>query len=94
MAEQMSTQKDLTDLKELVRSKSKIFEKASQGVKQALETVEINNQWKNNNYKELSRYLNRMNYKDLQNIEDDIIIWYLENFYNHLENFIVNDGFE
>jgi aminopeptidase N len=42
----MSTQKELRELKDLVTLKSKEFEKSSQGVKQALETVELNNQWK------------------------------------------------
>lgn len=56
----MSTQKELNELKELVASKPIEFQKATQGVKQALETVELNNQWKINNYMEFSRRLNRM----------------------------------
>ncbi|XP_070497871.1 aminopeptidase N-like [Chironomus tepperi] len=60
LAEQMSTQKELTDLKDLVTKKAKEFEKSTQGVKQALEVVELNNQWKLNNYFSLARNLNRM----------------------------------
>lgn len=60
LAEQMSTQKELRELKDLVASKPNEFEKATQGVKQALETVELNNQWKINNYMDFSRRLNRM----------------------------------
>lgn len=56
----MSTQKELRELKDLVTMKSKAFEKASQGVKQALETVELNNQWKINNYLPLVSRLNLM----------------------------------
>lgn len=60
LAEQMSTQKDYRELKDLITSKQKAFEKATQGVKQALETVELNNQWKINMYMDLSRRLNNM----------------------------------
>lgn len=56
----MSTAKDLRELKELIESKPKAFEKATQGVKQALETVTLNNQWKLGTYMDLSRRLNRM----------------------------------
>jgi hypothetical protein len=56
----MSTQKELTDLKDLVTKKAKEFEKSTQGVKQALEVVELNNQWKLNNYFSLASNLNRM----------------------------------
>ena len=60
LAEQMSSTKELRELKDLVTMKQKAFEKATQGVKQALETIEINNQWKINNYMDLQRRLNRM----------------------------------
>lgn len=65
----MSTQKELRELKELVTMKSKAFEKSSQGVKQALETVELNNQWKINNYLLLVTRLNHM--RTLQVDDDD-----------------------
>lgn len=65
----MSTQKELRELKELVTMKSKAFEKSSQGVKQALETVELNNQWKINNYLLLVSRLNHI--RALQDFEDD-----------------------
>lgn len=56
----MSTAKDLRELQDLIAAKPKAFEKATQGVKQALETVALNNQWKINTYMDLSRRLNRM----------------------------------
>lgn len=56
----MSSQKDLRELKDLIMMKKKAFEKSTQGVKQALETVELNNQWKINMYMDLSRRLNNM----------------------------------
>lgn len=60
LADQMSSEKDLRELKDLVTSKQKTFEKATLGVKQALETIELNNQWKISMYKDLSRRLNTM----------------------------------
>lgn len=68
LAEQMSTQKELTELKDLVSRKSKAFEKSTQGVKQALETVELNNQWKINNYMALAT---RLNYMRMRNFDYD-----------------------
>jgi hypothetical protein len=53
LADQMSSQKDLQELTDLVKSKEEQFEEASFAVKQALNTVELNNQWKRNNYKTL-----------------------------------------
>lgn len=70
LAEQMSTQKELRELKELVTMKEKAFEKSSQGVKQALETVELNNQWKINNYLPLVSRLNHLRVLDAET-EDD-----------------------
>ena len=56
----MSTQKDLAELRDLISHKPKVFEKATLGVKQALETVELNNQWKINVYMDLARKMNKM----------------------------------
>jgi hypothetical protein len=68
----MSTSKDLKELKDLIEGKQKAFEKASQGVKQALETVELNNQWKINMYMDLSRRLNNMRSRQFDfTLEDD-----------------------
>lgn len=64
----MSTQKDLRELKELVTMKSKAFEKSEQGVKQALETVELNNQWKINNY---LIFASRLNHMRAINVDED-----------------------
>lgn len=67
----MSTQKELTDLKDLVNRKPKEFEKATQGVKQAFEVVELNNQWKLNNYFAFATKLNRMIDPDTDFIVED-----------------------
>lgn len=78
----MSSQKELRELKDFVGSKQKAFEKATQGVKQALETVELNNQWKINMYMDLSRRLNHMLARNfdvtLEDEEEDQTkqIWY------------------
>lgn len=71
LAQQMSSQKDLRELKDLIDSKKKVFEKASQGVRQALEVVELNNQWKINNYMDLSRRLNHMELRNFDFTLDD-----------------------
>lgn len=75
LAEQMSSQKELRELKDLINLKQKTFEKATQGVKQALETVELNNQWKTNQFMDFSRRLNIMmgrNFKfDLEEFEEE-----------------------
>ena len=73
LAEQMSTQKELRELKDLISSKKAKFEKASQGVRQAIETIEINNQWKTNNYQDLSRYLTQINFKNSYSLDDDSV---------------------
>lgn len=67
----MSTTKDLRELKELIDSRPKAFEKSTQGVKQALETVELNNQWKINMYMDLSRRLNQMGGRNFDFTWDD-----------------------
>lgn len=65
LAEHMTTMKELTDLRNLVTEKPKVFEKASQGVKQALETIELNNQWKHNNYQQMARHLSTAIYRSM-----------------------------
>lgn len=99
LAEQMSTAKDLRELKDLITAKPKLFEKATQGVKQALETVALNNQWKINTYMDLSRRLNRMLLRDFDynDLDDDVEeeeekkdIWYfiLETFKRESQWFV------
>lgn len=56
----MSTQKELRELSDLITMKPKLFEKAKQSVAQAFEKVELNNQWKINNYLLLVSRLNHM----------------------------------
>lgn len=68
----MSSQKELRELKDLISMKQKAFEKATQGVRQALETVEINNQWKINMYMDLQRRLNRMLLRNFDYTLDDV----------------------
>lgn len=63
LAEQMSSMKELQELKDLIESKRTVFEKATQGVKQALETVEINLQWKSHGYTQMTRFLPLLNYR-------------------------------
>lgn len=63
LAEQMSSTRELQELKDLIDTKRSVFEKATQGVKQALETVEVNLQWKSRNYQEMARYLPLLNYR-------------------------------
>lgn len=60
----MSSQKEISELKDLFISKEKVFDKATQGVKQSLETVELNNQWKTTMYSDFQRRLNRMLLRD------------------------------
>jgi hypothetical protein len=69
----MSTDKDLRELKDLIDANPKAFEKATQGVKQALETVALNNQWKIGTYMDLSRRLNKMLLRnfDYSDMDDD-----------------------
>ncbi|XP_058833105.1 aminopeptidase N [Topomyia yanbarensis] len=63
LAEEMSTAKELEELKDLIDSKQAVFEKATQGVKQALEMVEINLQWKSTSYHQMARYLPQLTYR-------------------------------
>lgn len=63
LAEQMSSMKELQELKDLIESKRTVFEKATQGVKQALETVEINLQWKSYGYTQMTRFLPLLSYR-------------------------------
>lgn len=64
LAEQISTSDELFELKDLISSKKKIFEDVSQGVKQAIDNIEINIQWKTNKCDELTRYLTQINFND------------------------------
>lgn len=58
LANQMITTKEYDELKSFVENRTTIFEKATQGIKQSLETVEINSQWQAKNYKSIGRILN------------------------------------
>lgn len=69
LAEQISSPKELGEMRNLVESKPKVFEKAMQGVRQALETIELNNQWQTNNYQPFARLMNK-NFKNIKSFED------------------------
>ncbi|CAO1423722.1 unnamed protein product [Diamesa serratosioi] len=64
LAEHMSTLPEFHQMEDLFSSKKALFKDISQGVKQAIETIEINNQWRTNNYQDLSRYLTQFNFDD------------------------------
>lgn len=77
LAEQMSSEKEISELKQLFSTKEKVFDKATQGVKQSLETVIVNNQWKTTMYNDFQRRLNRMllrnfDYNDIDDDEEDL----------------------
>lgn len=57
LANQMSSAREYDGLKEFVKEQAKYFEKATNSVKQSLETVEINAQWHARNYKSIGRIL-------------------------------------
>uniref|UniRef100_A0A8D8EWM7 Aminopeptidase n=2 Tax=Culex pipiens TaxID=7175 RepID=A0A8D8EWM7_CULPI len=63
LAEHMASEKELQELKDLIDSKRTVFEHATQGVKQALETVEVNMKWKSASYGQMARYLPMLNYR-------------------------------
>jgi len=72
LAEQMSSTKELKELKDLIAAKPKTFEKAMQGVKQALETVSLNNQWKTNNLDDIGRRLNAISARNYDYEFEDV----------------------
>lgn len=59
----MSTMKERDELKNFVEKRANIFEKATQSVRQSLETVEINSQWQTKNYKSIGRILTEFSSK-------------------------------
>lgn len=61
----MSTLPELRKMKDLFSSKKQLFDKSAIGVRQAIETIENNNQWKTINYQELSQYLTQMSLGNL-----------------------------
>ncbi|ETN63860.1 protease m1 zinc metalloprotease [Anopheles darlingi] len=77
LAEQMASQKEMQELRALIDERAGLFEKATQGVKQALERVEVNARWKRLNYGQMMRFLPLLNQRRsalpdvLQLIDDD-----------------------
>lgn len=49
LADQMNTEHDFDDMKKFIEQNKPLFEKASEGIKRSLETIEINSQWKARN---------------------------------------------
>ncbi|XP_050098879.1 aminopeptidase N-like [Anopheles aquasalis] len=77
LAEQMASRKEMQELRALIDERAGLFEKATQGVKQALERVEVNAGWKRLNYDQMMRFLPLLNRRRsalpevLQLIDDD-----------------------
>lgn len=57
LANQMISAKERDELEAFVEKRSNVFEKATQSIKQSLETIEINSQWQAKNYKSIGRIL-------------------------------------
>ncbi|XP_050080101.1 aminopeptidase N-like [Anopheles maculipalpis] len=57
LAEQMFSAQEVQELNELIKKKTALFEKANQGVKQALETAQTNNKWAETNINKMERLL-------------------------------------
>uniref|UniRef100_A0A182SPU1 Aminopeptidase n=1 Tax=Anopheles maculatus TaxID=74869 RepID=A0A182SPU1_9DIPT len=57
LAEQMFSIKEVQELNELIQKKTTLFEKANQGVKQALETAQTNSKWAATNIHKMERLL-------------------------------------
>lgn len=53
----MFSSEELQELTDLIEQKAPIFEKANQGVKQALETAQTNNRWSKVNIDKMERLL-------------------------------------
>ncbi|XP_037950077.1 aminopeptidase N-like [Teleopsis dalmanni] len=57
LASQMASQRDYEYIKSFAEQNKKYLHKAEQSVRRALETIQINAQWKNRNYNEISERL-------------------------------------
>uniref|UniRef100_A0A182N0H6 Aminopeptidase n=1 Tax=Anopheles dirus TaxID=7168 RepID=A0A182N0H6_9DIPT len=57
LAEQMSSSEELRELDELIEKNATVFAKATQGVKQALETAQTNHRWTKTNLDKMARLL-------------------------------------
>lgn len=57
LADQMVHNTDYDELNNFFQNKSKIFSHVERSVKQSLETIRINSQWQQKNYKEIGRLL-------------------------------------
>ncbi|XP_052859646.1 aminopeptidase N [Anopheles cruzii] len=75
LAEQMSSLAEVQELRSLIDERGSIFDKATQGVKQAIETVEINARWKRINYAQMMRFLPLLSLRstnaDIMNLIED-----------------------
>lgn len=50
----------------------KVFEKATRAISQVLEKIEINQQWKERNYKSIGRYLEEYNKKHVREVPQSV----------------------
>lgn len=71
LADQMSSTIEYQEIQNLTTSNVEQFEKASLGVKQALEVIEINTQWQLHNYNDISTYLRKFSSDD-----DEVVVWF------------------
>lgn len=53
----MSSAEEAAELKEFVDQRPQTFVQNGKGIEQALETIEINSQWRQKNYQDIGRYL-------------------------------------
>uniref|UniRef100_A0A182VV47 Aminopeptidase n=1 Tax=Anopheles minimus TaxID=112268 RepID=A0A182VV47_9DIPT len=73
LAEQMFSTAEVQELNDLIQKKATIFEKANQGVKQALEMAQTNNKWKQINFNKMERLLPLLSTRSAPNILVELI---------------------
>ncbi|XP_053669421.1 aminopeptidase N [Anopheles marshallii] len=73
LAEQMFSTEEVQELNDLIQKKATIFEKANQGVKQALETAQTNNKWTKINFGKMERLLPILATRSAANTLDNLI---------------------
>lgn len=56
----------MTEVEKLISDNKFIFKSSSQGIKQALEIIELNNQWRQNHYQRAARSLTSNTVTDTQ----------------------------
>lgn len=69
LSEQIDNETTESEFKEVINLKKPLFNKSWQAIKQSLEIMEINKQWKNSVFGEFSKQLTRFYLR--QEVEDD-----------------------